>query len=46
MSEESETSEKAEFSGDLLTIKRNAFWHLWKRRGLLLLALIFVLIPL
>ena len=31
---------------DLLSLKRNAFWHLWKRRGLLLVALIFVLIPL
>ena len=31
---------------DLLSLKRNAFWHLWKRRGLLLVALIFVFIPL
>ena len=31
---------------DLLSVKRNAFWHLWKRRGLLLVALIFLLIPL
>ena len=31
---------------DLLTIKRNAFWHMWKRRALLLVALVFVLIPL
>ena len=46
MSDESNTSEKSEFSGDLLSMKRNAFWHLWKRRGLLLVALIFVLIPL
>ena len=46
MSDESKKSEKSEFSGDLLSIKRNAFWHLWKRRGLLVLALIFVLIPL
>ena len=46
MSDESKKAEKSEFSGDLLSIKRNAFWHLWKRRGLLLVALIFVLIPL
>ena len=46
MSEESKKAEKSEFSGDLLSMKRNAFWHLWKRRGLLVLALIFVLIPL
>jgi len=42
----SKDSENSEFEGDLLSIRRSAFWHLWKRRGLLLVALIFVLIPL
>ena len=31
---------------DLLTTKRKDFWHLWKRRGLLIIALLFLLIPL
>ena len=42
----SKDSENSEFEGDLLSSRRSAFWHLWKRRGLLLVALIFVLIPL
>ncbi len=33
-------------SPDLLSVKRNAFWHLWKRRALLLLALLILLVPL
>lgn len=31
---------------DLLSIRRNAFWHLWKRRALLILALLILLVPL
>ena len=31
---------------DLLNTKRSAFWHLWKRRALLLIALLILLIPL
>ena len=31
---------------DLLTVKRDAFWQLWKKRGLLVLALLLLLIPL
>lgn len=31
---------------DLLSVKRSAFWHLWKRRALLLLALMILLVPL
>jgi len=31
---------------DLLSLKRNAFWHLWKRRALLIIALLILLIPL
>ena len=31
---------------DLLSLKRNAFWQLWKRRALLLIALLILLIPL
>jgi predicted PurR-regulated permease PerM len=31
---------------DLLSIKRSAFWHLWKRRALLLVALLILLVPL
>ena len=31
---------------DLPTTKRKDFWHLWKRRGLLIIALLFLLIPL
>lgn len=31
---------------DLLSMKRSAFWHLWKRRALLLIALLILLIPL
>lgn len=39
-------SEDGGSTQDLLSIKRNAFWHMWKRRAVLLIALIFVLIPL
>jgi len=31
---------------DLLSIKRNAFWQIWKRRALLLVALLILLVPL
>lgn len=31
---------------DLLSIQRSAFWHLWKRRALLLIALLILLVPL
>jgi predicted PurR-regulated permease PerM len=31
---------------DLLSIKRNAFWLLWKRRTLLIIALLILLVPL
>ena len=31
---------------DLLSVKRSAFWHLWKRRALLLVALLILLVPL
>jgi predicted PurR-regulated permease PerM len=46
MSVDSKDHSDSENGVDLLSLKRNAFWHLWKRRGLLLVALIFVLIPL
>ncbi len=46
MSVDSKDHSDSENGMDLLSLKRNAFWHLWKRRGLLLVALIFVLIPL
>jgi predicted PurR-regulated permease PerM len=46
MSVDSKEPSDSENGVDLLSLKRNAFWHLWKRRGLLLVALIFVLIPL
>jgi predicted PurR-regulated permease PerM len=46
MSGDSKDHNDSENGMDLLSLKRNAFWHLWKRRGLLLVALIFVLIPL
>ena len=46
MSADSKDHSDSENGMDLLSLKRNAFWHLWKRRGLLLVALIFVLIPL
>jgi predicted PurR-regulated permease PerM len=46
MSLDSKEPSDSENGVDLLSLKRNAFWHLWKRRGLLLVALIFVLIPL
>ena len=31
---------------DLLSIRRDAFWQLWKKRGLLVLALLLLIIPL
>ena len=31
---------------DLLSTKRSMFWHLWKRRALLLVALLILLVPL
>jgi predicted PurR-regulated permease PerM len=46
MNVDSKDHSDSENGVDLLALKRNAFWHLWKRRGLLLVALIFVLIPL
>ena len=46
MSQNSKDSENPDTKGDLLSLKRSAFWHLWKRRALLILALILVLIPL
>jgi predicted PurR-regulated permease PerM len=46
MSVDSKDHNDSDNGMDLLSLKRNAFWHLWKRRGLLLVALIFVLIPL
>ena len=46
MSGDSKDHNDSDNGMDLLSFKRNAFWHLWKRRGLLLVALIFVLIPL
>lgn len=39
-------SEDGGSTQDLLSMKRNSFWHMWKRRAVLLIALIFVLIPL
>ena len=46
MSGDSKDHNDSDNGMDLLSFRRNAFWHLWKRRGLLLVALIFVLIPL
>ena len=31
---------------DLLSVRRSAFWQLWKRRALLLVALLILLVPL
>ena len=31
---------------DLLSLKRDSFWQLWKKRGLLLIALLLLIIPL
>ena len=31
---------------DLLSLRRDAFWQLWKKRGLLLIALLLLIIPL
>ena len=31
---------------DLLSLKRDAFWLLWKKRGLLVIALLLLIIPL
>ena len=38
--------QKDEGEKDLLSIKRDAFWQLWKKRGLLVFALLFLIIPL
>ena len=38
--------QKDEEEKDLLTVKRDAFWQLWKKRGLLVLALLLLLVPL
>lgn len=39
-------SASSDESPDLLSTKRNAFWLLWKRRALLLFALLLLLVPL
>ena len=39
-------SDSAEDSSDLLSSKRKSFWFLWKRRALLILALLILLVPL
>ena len=31
---------------DLLSIKRESFWQLWRKRGLLMVALLLLIIPL
>ena len=46
MIEQSENLKPKESEPDLLSTKRNAFWHLWKRRTLLLIALLILLVPL
>src|SRR5210317_1712053 len=46
MIEQPENLKPNESEPDLLSTKRNAFWHLWKRRTLLLIALLILLIPL
>jgi predicted PurR-regulated permease PerM len=33
-------------SKDLLSVKREEFWHLWRKRGLLLIALLLLVVPL
>jgi predicted PurR-regulated permease PerM len=38
--------EKGGEEKDLLSIRRDAFWQLWKKRGLLVLALLLLIIPL
>ena len=38
--------QKDEGEKDLLSIKRDAFWQLWKKRGLLVFALLLLIIPL
>ena len=35
-----------DISDDLLANKRGEFWHIWKKRGLLLVALLILIIPL
>ena len=40
------SEEKEEEFEDLLTIKRKNFWFLWKRRALLVFALLLLLVPL
>ena len=46
MIEQPENLKPNESEPDLLSTKRNAFWHLWKRRTLLLIALLILLVPL
>ncbi len=46
INENSKSPQNGDDQDDILTLKRNAFWHIWKRRALLLIALIFLLIPL
>jgi len=41
-----EDSQNSGAQKDLLTIKREAFWQLWKKRGLLVVALLLLIIPL
>ena len=44
--EDQEISNSKKEEPDLLSIQRSAFWHLWKRRALLLIALLILLVPL
>lgn len=46
MTESQESLDAEDSQPDLLSVKRNAFWQLWKRRALLLIALLILLIPL
>ena len=46
MTERQESLDSEDAQPDLLSLKRNAFWQLWKRRALLLIALLILLIPL
>ena len=41
-----DSQNKMEKEPDLLSMKRSAFWDLWKRRALLLVALLILLVPL
>lgn len=44
--QEQDNSEMKNKEPDLLSLKRSTFWHLWKRRALLLIALLILLVPL